>query len=604
MNALVDFHFLRLYWLLALLPLFYILWLMIKKRLGSRSWEMVCDETLLPHILTGQTGRRRGLAVFLTGLGGLLSILALAGPVWEQLPQPVFTRESSLVIALDLSRSMDADDVSPSRLERARFKIADILNRRTDGQTALLVFAGDSFTVTPLTDDTATIESQLTALGTGIMPVQGNDTLRALSLAEELLKNAGAGEGDILFITDEIDYEAVKQKARELNNQGYRVSVLGMGTLQGVPIPLPDGSFLKDSRGKIVVPTLDEENMKSLADAGGGIYQRVDLGDADVDRLLAFMESHALEGNIEATELKTDTWLEQGPWLLLGLLPLMALLFRRGYIVVLVIFLAPFPGEVHALGWEDLWLRPDQQAKRAFDEGNTERAAELFDDPAWKGVAQYRQGNFEGAVESLQNQAEDLENVYNLGNALARLGRYQEAINAYNHVLEQIPEHEDALYNKELLEKELDKQQQRQDNPQQGQQDQEQEQDLSDEQQQDQQQQQSAGDSQESSQDQQQQSADSRQDQSETQDAQQADNQQQQTDPMQQQQAQDGQDEEEQPQQEQLAQSDVSPADEDQQATEQWLRRIPDDPAGLLRRKFRYQYQQRGNTASNPEKTW
>ncbi|MBF8270607.1 MAG: tetratricopeptide repeat protein,von Willebrand factor type A-like protein [Gammaproteobacteria bacterium] len=292
MSAFAEFHFLRPLWSLALLPLLVLLWLMVKSRLASRSWELVCDAALLPYILTGTSVRQRRLSIILTGIGGLLVILALAGPVWEKLPQPVFTRSSALVLALDLSRSMDAADISPSRLLRARFKIADILQRRTDGQTALLVYAGDSFIVTPLTDDSATITSQLQALTTEIMPVPGNNTLLALHQAEQLLKQAGAANGEILLITDEIDFEQAGDFAADLHDQGYQVSVLAVGTEQGVPIPQADGSFLKDSNGGIVVPVLLEEPMRRLAATGGGIYQRLAPGDEDTDSLLEYFAGH------------------------------------------------------------------------------------------------------------------------------------------------------------------------------------------------------------------------------------------------------------------------------------------------------------------------
>lgn len=589
MTSFDQFHFLRPLWLLALIPLFVMIWLMVKKRLGSRSWEMVCDDTLLPYILTGTSVKRIRVSVFMTAIGGLLTIFALAGPVWEKLPQPVFTRESSLVIALDMSRSMDANDISPSRLLRARYKIADILKHRTDGQTALLVYAGDSFTVTPLTDDAETIASQLNALTTDIMPVQGNNTQRALARAADLLKNAGVTEGDILLITDEIDYDNTSEYVTELHDQGYRVSLLGVGTSQGVPIPLSNGSFLKDSNGKIVVPILDEKPMRMLADDGGGIYLRIDLGDDDIEKLFAYLERYEIDDEVASTDLKTDTWREQGPWLLIGLLPLMALMFRRGYLAVLFLIILPVPEHVQAMDWDSLWLRPDQQASRAFDDGDTARAAELFDDPAWKGSAQYKNGDFESAVKTLE-QIDNPESIYNMGNALARLGNYEEAIAAYEEVLKRMPDHEDAQYNKELLEKELEKQQQQ--NQQQSkvnpEQDEEQKQDQE---QNDQQQAQNEENQQESSK-------------SEQQNNQQQDQQLQKE--QQQQQAQQDKDEESKSEQaqQQLARNELPRPDEDQQATEQWLRRIPDDPAGLLRRKFRYQYQQRANERPAPDKTW
>jgi Ca-activated chloride channel family protein len=593
MSALSEFHFLRPEWLLALPALLALLWWMAGKRHGSSSWELVCDATLIPYILTGSPARQRRLSLVLTAVGGLLAILALAGPAWEKLPQPVFTHTRTLVIALDLTRSMDATDISPSRLARARFKIADMLKRRTEGQTALLVYAGDSFTVTPLTDDTETINAQLNALSAEIMPAPGNNTVAALRLAQQLLKQAGVADGDILLITDEIEFDAAREYAVELQEQGYRVSVLGVGTEQGVPIPMADGSFLKDSDGRIVIPALVEEPLRRLAAAGGGLYQRIAPGDEDTDRLLKFFAGRGGEGEIAATELKTDAWREQGPWLVLGLLPLLAILFRRGYLAALLICLLPAPQSPRAMDWSDLWYRPDQQARRAFDAGDAQTAAKLFRDPAWKGSAQYKSGDYEGAARSLE-PLDDMESRYNLGNALARLGRYEEAIAAYDQVLQQDPRHADARHNKELLEKELQQQQSPQ---QQSGQNQDQQQGQSRQDQspagapEQQGQRQNPGENEQSS-------AGEERAQTPQQDEQRPDLQQAQPEPDQEQEEANG------AEQRELAQSDEQPLNEDQQATEQWLRRIPDDPGGLLRRKFLYQYQQRGGDGAAGDKTW
>ena len=606
MNALAQFHFLRPYWLLAVLPLIVVVWLMIKRKLGAQSWERVCDEVLLPYILIGSSVRKRRSAVVLTAIGGLLAILALAGPVWQKLPQPVFSRSNALVIAFDLSRSMDANDISPSRLLRARYKIADILKLRPDGQTALLVFAGDSFTVTPLTDDNATIDSQLTALTTDIMPVQGSNTLLALKRAEQLLKHAGAKTGDILFICDDIDYQQAGKYAAALHSQGYRISVLGVGTLQGVPIPLADGSFLTDSSGKIVMPGLVEKPMREFAQAGGGIYHRVTLDDKDINSLLGFLADHSREGKVASSELKTDVWREEGPWLLIALLPLVALLFRRGYLVILILFLMPIPNVSQAMDWASLWSRPDQQAARALHEGDAAKAAKLFRDPAWKGSAQYKSGDFKGAIESLK-QADDVDSLYNMGNALARAGNYEEAVSVYDKVLKRDPDNEDAKYNKELLEKELEKQQQykQQQSGQNGK-----DKDKNQQQQQDkgQNNRKQAG-KQNQEQNQQANRDNDRQQPEQDKDQQQQDQQRQQQQQQQQARQQQNKSEDEkqkqdQDQQQRMAKSDMTTPDEDQQALEQWLRRIPDDPAGLLRRKFRYQYQQRDKDIQPTGKTW
>ena len=616
MSFLEQFHFIRPLWLLALLPLGMLIWLMLARKLGSRSWESVCDRALLPHILIGTPSKSRRLSVVATLLGGILAILALAGPAWERLPQPVFTPKRALVIALDLTRSMDATDISPSRIARARFKIADILDQRKEGQTALLVYAGDAFTVTPLTDDIATIKSQLTALDTTIMPALGNRTDLAITNAVDLLKQAGVGKGDILLITDEVNLKAARPVAETALGKGYRLSILGVGTAHGTPVPLADGSFLKDDKGEIVIPVLDEKPMRTLASIGGGYYHRLTLDDTDIKALQKVLSGVVMDDGFAQTKLQTDVWKEQGPWLLIALLPLVAIIFRRGYLVLLLIFILPFPDTVHAFDWDSLWLNQQMRAKRALDQGDHKRAAELFTRPEWKGPAQYQARDYKGALQSLKG-LKDSESIYNEGNALARLGRYEDAIKSYDQVLNLDPKNEDAKYNKKLVEEELKKQKQQQQQNKNNQNNKNKNQNQkqqrgknksdsgnSDQQKQDQQQQSGNNDRQQadqgknsSNQQQQQQDAD-KQDQGKS-----DKNKQQNAKP--QDQPDNGKDDrQDQDTDKNMTASRERPPDEQEQATEQWLRRIPDDPAGLLRRKFLYQYRQRSEPTQPGEKTW
>ena len=453
------FHFLRPQWFVALLPLALLTWFMFFRKGAQSNWEALIDERLLPYLLVRGAGSTRRMALILTVTGGLLGIVSLAGPAWSRLPQPVFTSQDALVIALDLTRSMDASDVSPSRLERARYKISDILAQRQGEQTALLVYAGEAFTVTPLTDDGATIRSQLQALDTAIMPVTGNRTDKAVTLALALLKQGGMRRGHVLLITDEATPDSAGDSVALLRNGNYRLSVLGVGTRHGAPVLRPDGGFLQDRDGEIVIPILDEDALRGLAGAGGGLYVRLTRDDQDTRQLTGFFSEAPAAGVQAGAGVTADVWREQGPWLVLCLLPMVALLFRRGYVLVLALFLLPLPGPVSALDWGDLWLRRDQQGQRAMDAGDYAAAAELFDDSAWKAAAQHRVGDYQGAVDSLEARA-DAQSNYNRGNALARLGRYHEAIAAYDQALAQQPDHADAQYNKALLENELERQRQ------------------------------------------------------------------------------------------------------------------------------------------------
>lgn len=607
LDSLQQFHFLRPLWLLMLVPLAAAIWLLIIRQPGVRVWERVCDPQLLPHVLIQTGERRRRFRELLFVVIGLLTIVALAGPTWERLPQPVFRSTSALVIALDLSRSMDATDVTPSRLQRARFKVIDILNQRGEGETALIVYAGDAFTVTPLTTDTDTIRSLLPALGTGLMPLQGHRADRAMEMAAELMQQAGHARGRIILVTDEVDAERESTKAEELLARGYRTSVLGVGTGAGAPVTLPNGGFLKDKAGQIVIPSLDPDALRRVASSGGGIYRTLDSTPRDIQALTNWLSTMPELDKMSETQFQSDQWLERGPWLVLLLIPLVALSFRRGVILAVAVVILPVAEPVRALDREALWLNDNQRAQRLLEAGKAEQAAKLFTDPRWRAAAEYRSGNYEQSLEYLDN-IEDPESVYNRGNALAKTGQYEDAIEAYEQVLEAVPEHEDARHNLELVKKALEK--------------------LKPPPQQDP----GGGGEKEPADD-----ADARADESESgeepaEDKQstQAPDSNQDADSMAQENAGDqevsGNSEQQQEGEEDRLQQAGRPGesenqappeqsdeemiagnestDEDARATEQWLRRIPDDPGGLLRRKFMMQYKERGLSRHNYEQDW
>lgn len=626
-----QFHFVRPLWLLALLPWLLILLSLWRRHNHGGVWEKIIDPRLRPFVLMGASSTRRSrLALWLGAIVAALMILAQAGPVWEKRPQPLFQQQSALVIALDLSRSMDAGDLSPSRLARARFKVNDILDRRKDGQTALLVWAATPFTVTPLTDDVKTIRSLLPSLSTTMMPAQGSRADRAIDKAVELMKNAGQLHGDILLLTDGAggDARAAAQTARR---QGYRISVLAIGSREGAPVPLPGGGFLKDRDGGIVIPKLDSASLRQLAQLGGGGFMQLSANDNDVNTLLAPINQPHLDQPGKKTTLNTDSWYEQGPWLLLLALPLAALLFRRGEVFLLLVFLLPLPQPAQAFEWQDLWLNKNQQAEKLMQQKKPEVAAEKFTDPRWKAAAQYRAGHYPQAGKTLE-KFDDADSWYNRGNALAKAGQLPQALSAYEEALKRNPQLDDAGYNKQLIEKAL-QQQQKQQQKEQQKQGQQQGQPSSQQQGQDAQSQQSKD-----SQSQKSQSQDSK-----PQDAKGSAAQEKKQDPSKdssasdtttQQQSGQAEDkktsaakpsEEEKDPKKQPANAEQTPATkppanhapeqnasaadtadeqpltDEQRATQQWLRRIPDDPGGLLRRKFRYQYQQQSQDSQESQ---
>jgi Ca-activated chloride channel family protein len=417
------------------------------------------------------------LPLWLLAGGWLLAVIALADPVWEKQPQPVFRTEAARVVVLDLSRSMDSSDLKPSRLERARYKVEDVLRRSEEGQVGLVVFAGDAFVVAPLTQDARTITELLKALEPGLMPVQGSRVDLGLRKAGELLKQAGAGRGEILLVTDGYEGDKAVDAARQLRRQGYTVSVLGVGTTQGAPLSNGAGGFVHDEKGAIVVPRLGVASLRALASAGGGRYATITGNGADLNALLTPLVPQ-LNAKVKQTGLETDAWRSRGPWLIVLLLPLAALAFRRGWLLGLILLVVAttttLPQPAMASTWDDLWTRRDQQAAQALAAGEHAKAAELATDPEQRGTAQYRAGLYKEALADF-SRASGPDAAYNQGNALARLGRYQEAIAAYDKALAAQPHMDDALHNKAAVEALLRQQkQQEKEKQQQGQQGQQQ----------------------------------------------------------------------------------------------------------------------------------
>lgn len=457
-----DLHFLNPEWLLALLPLAVLLGIAGRQAGATNAWQRVVDPKLLPYLLMGQSGAARWLPLALLGLGWLLAVIALANPSYERRPVPAIRPLAARVVVMDLSRSMEAADLKPSRLARARYKVADILGRSRDGQVGLVAFAGEAFVVAPLSDDADTLLAMLDALSPDVMPVRGSRPDLGLAKAAELLTQAGARAGEVVLVGDDPGDERAIAAARALVAEGRTLSVIGVGTSEGAPVP-----GARDTEGRPVMARLDVTTLAALAEAGGGAYATLNADGQDLDLVL-----HRQTGGPHPVptqgQAEADQWDGLGPWLALGLLPLAALAFRRGWLMsaALTLFLAHAaltPAPALAWTWDDLWQRRDQQVAAAMAQGDHRRALDLADQPAQRGTASYRLGDYRTAAEAFA-AAGGAEGDYNRGNALALAGRLQEAIAAYNAALSREPEMEDARYNKARVE-ELLRQQQQQPGP-------------------------------------------------------------------------------------------------------------------------------------------
>ena len=588
-EIVANLHFLRPLWFLGLLPVLAIALHRQWREKSVGNWQKLINPALLPYLIQGDQATLKPSTVSQTlvwCVAWLLACAALAGPTWQQLPQPVHKQESALILILDLSPSMLAEDIAPSRLVRARYKAIDILAKRNEGYTGLVVYSGSAHVVSPLTEDANTIVSIVPTLTPALMPSYGSQVEDAIESALKLAENAGFERGDLILITDGVTRAAMRTIDRTMRDAtSYRLSILGVGTAEGAPIPLAYGGFLKNDKGSILVPKLNPSMLRELATNNRGIYRSLGNNDSDIDALMA-MSEEVIPDKTRQLEREFDLWDDRGHWLIFFLLPFIVSAFRRGTVVMVCVALVPllYPSQSVALEWLDLWQRRDQQATEALNNGDAQTAQALFEDRQWRASAAYRAGDYASAAEDF-NHSDDPSNAdahYNRGNSLAKAGDLEAAVDAYRRALELAPESEDSLHNKQLVEKLLEQKQQQQGENQ----DQDQDQEQQSKRDQDRQNDRPDNDpSPNDNSDEQQQPTDS-----ESQDSPNTPEQEQSETPPK---------EREQP-------SPAEPSTESpeerqaQQELEQLLRSVPDDPGGLLRAKFEYQARQRANQPRRP----
>ncbi|HET8554943.1 MAG TPA: tetratricopeptide repeat protein [Rhodanobacteraceae bacterium] len=470
---LAAFHFLRPWWLLlvlAWLPL--LLWRLRVARRGAALGRLV-DADLLPHLLV-QTSRSRRGSWLPACLAGVLVTLAMAGPAWQRLPQPLYADGAAQVVVVSLSQRMLARDVKPDRMQRVRFKVHDLLHANAGGRNGLVAYAGAAFTVAPLTTDAHALDDLLDALSPAVMPVSGDVPAKAIERGVGLLEHAGIHGGSLVLVTDAVNAAAIAA-ARHAHEQGIRVSVLGVGTVKGTPVHLTDGSLLVDANGNIVMAKRDDASLRALARAGGGVYVPMRRDHADLEALTG--ELRASHGAKIPMSAKGDQWRDMGPWLLLPLLLLAAWSFRRGWLLMLPLALLPcIPMAAHAeevspataastmpsasptpdarsswpQRWSALWRNPDQRATQALAAGHPKQAEKLARSPALRGAAAYRAGDYAAAARAFA-RLPGADAAYNLGNALAKQGQYKQAIEAYDKALKLDPGQADARINRKAV---------------------------------------------------------------------------------------------------------------------------------------------------------
>jgi Ca-activated chloride channel family protein len=461
-----QFHFENPYWLwlLIAIPCIWLLYSFFHhSKFFKQNLENFIDKDLLPHLLKNNQGGNRSIykKLVIWSLIWACFSIAMAGPRWDYTDIDTFTPDQSLVILLDLSKSMDATDENPSRLARAKQEIEDILTSNNNIKIGLVAFAADSHMISPITDDMETIRNLLPSLTTDIVYIQGSKLSPALDMAKKQLAFESGKNKSILLISDGgFEDGSAIGLASDIAKEGIVINTMGVGSKEGAPIPDGDGSFVKQN-GKTLVSTLDSQRLKAVSDAGGGYYIKAEYLGNDTKKILSQIEAKAKAE--EKTKHKTRQWEERFYLLLIPVMLLLLPWFRRGYSFGVVMFLVLLPAQnSHAISFEKLFKNDEQLAKQYLENSEYEKAEEKFSDAYRRGIAQYKAGKYEEAEKSFAESSREevqLNAKYNLGNALAHQQKFEDAIDAYENVIEKQPDNENAKHNLEVVKKLLEQQQ-------------------------------------------------------------------------------------------------------------------------------------------------
>jgi Ca-activated chloride channel family protein len=441
---LSDFHFLRPFWLLlalfgALLPL---IWR--RSRDLQRQLRGNIAEHLLPHLLITPQDNQRLRPVHLLCALLILGAIAAAGPTWEQDRPDFLENRAPLIVAVDLSPSMDASDVQPTRLEAAKHKLHDLIQRRAGARTALIAYAGSAHLVLPPTDDPALLDSFIQALGTGLIDKPGKNVAEVIEQAKRLL-SAEKTPGSLLLITDGADTAQLDGLDKQLSGSQLQVLVLAVGSEDGGMIHDASGQPRTDANGRPELGSFDQAAIKQLASAVDAPLGSLTLNDDDLDWIELHAQQHFQSASAEQRELH---WKDAGYWLCWPLLLLAFFGVRKGWSVnwmaalLLAVGLGGMPAPAQANALTDAFFTRDQQGRWAFEHGHLPQAAALFVDPYWKGVAAYHASDYDLALATFA-RLDTPQAYFYLGNIYVRRFKFDEAIAAYTQALKlqaQFPE--------------------------------------------------------------------------------------------------------------------------------------------------------------------
>ena len=426
---LTSFHFLRPLWLLLLIiPIIGYRRFFIGRQ-NISAWESVCDKNLLDFLLIKGNSKQRSFIGYSTIIGIVFAIIALSGPSWQKKETPVFAPLNPVMILLNMSSDMDNNDIAPNRLSRAKFAIDDLL-KDIQAQTGLIVYTNEPFLISPVTEDKKIISNLLPSVVDDIMPENGDKLYRAIDMAAIRLKEEGYPFGNIVIIAPDVgqDFEKALSSAASASGKNYKTSV-------------------------IAARADKSEKLALLAAKGGGVYAKIN----DISPLISQINSQ-ISTAMEQSKNKQETWNDGGYWFVFIPLVCLMVFFRRG-VLILIITLISFSAQA------GFFTNNNQDGAKFFEQENYSEAAKSFEHPQWKASSLYKQQKYDEALK-LFEQDDSVEGIYNQGNALAKSGKIDEAIQKYEQVLQQNPNHEDAKFNLEYLKKQQEQQHQQQQNQQ------------------------------------------------------------------------------------------------------------------------------------------
>jgi Ca-activated chloride channel family protein len=462
LGSLEYFHFLRPAWALVIIP-----WLVItlvqNRRQASRDmFGGIIAPHLLEHLRMQRFEQRWLNPVNFTKVLMVFLLVLLMGPTWRQQPSPLNQDEAALVILLDVSSSMQQTDIQPSRLQRAKQKISDLLALRPDKKAALIVYAGSAHTVLSLTADREILSQYLAAIAPAIMPRAGKFPEYTLPLVAQVLRESDAPATVVMF-TDGLGSDSAGAFEQWFKQSGDQLLVVGVGT----------------EREEEGLAPLERRSLEQLASATGGSYLDITVDDSDVRRLNRRIDSHFVV--IQDSALP---WLDSGYVLVFPAMALFLMWFRRGWtltwawlLVPLLVAGSPGPAQAQAeapvaaaetreaptasslhspLQWfADLWLSADQQGRLLLQWGEYRAAATRFDDPMWKGLAYYYAEDFMLAAEYFSRSDSD-DALFDEANARAHARDYVRAVNRYDRLLARNPDYPGARHNRERVQELID----------------------------------------------------------------------------------------------------------------------------------------------------